>query len=127
MIEEQVHRNEHRTGKDRRAAQGDKMPNLNTPFWKVLSYVLVSLCSGAGILGLFALNRLDKLNDAMIENKTMLAMLINQQVKSEDNSKRQDERIGKLEVKQTQLETIIMQSIEVSEGITHGYQTRRNP
>ena len=55
---------------------------LESPFWKVMSYIMAGLVSGAIFIAVTALNKLDKVSDAQIETKTMLSILIAQQEKN---------------------------------------------
>jgi hypothetical protein len=80
---------------------------MDHPFWRTMSFVMVTLFGGVCLVAVQALTKLDKLNDAQIETKTMLSVLISQQSKDQGAIKQLSDDVRNVQIKQMQLETML--------------------
>lgn len=75
------------------------------------------LLGGAVTTATSALNKLDKLNDAQIETKTMMSVLISQRAADQEDIKQIKLDIQDLQISQVQLKTMVEQTHSVTIGL----------
>jgi len=90
---------------------------MDSPFWKVMSVAGMLLLGGAVTTATSALNKLDKLNDAQIETKTMMSVLISQRATDQEDIKTIKADIQELQLNQVQLKTMVEQTHNVTIGL----------
>ncbi len=90
---------------------------MDSPFWKVMSVIGMLLLGGAVTTATSALNKLDKLNDAQIETKTMMSVLIGQRAADQEDIKQIKLDIQELQISQVQLKTMVEQTHNVTIGL----------
>lgn len=81
--------------------------NLDSPFWKAMSFVMAGLVSGAIFIAVTSLNKLDKVSDAQIETKTMLTILLAQQDKNIALLYDNISNVNQLNIRMIRVETIL--------------------
>jgi FtsZ-binding cell division protein ZapB len=89
---------------------------LESPFWKVMSYVMASLVSGAIFITVTALSKLEKVSDAQIETKTLLNVLITQLDKSNLALSNNTADINNINVRLAQMDMVIQQREQGKKG-----------
>lgn len=80
----------------RRRATDSDAKFLDSPFWRVMSFVVVSLFTLAVYVFRTNMERLDKVNDGQIEMKTLMRVVIDQQAAQQSSQKEMQNAIEQL-------------------------------
>jgi hypothetical protein len=99
---------------------------LDSPFWKVMSVIGMALFGGAITTLFSALAKLDKLNDAQIETKTMMTVLISQRTSDQEDMRIVKSDIKELQISQVQLKTLVEKTHNIPTNLTGTFDSVRH-